>query len=89
MNVFSDHKNLVYAATLSESKRVMLWRLILGEFGPNIQHIAVVDIIVAYTLSKLLSASIDKYEPITSKAQCRANKLFTISRAEKTRIFSH
>ena len=29
IKVFSDHKNLVYAATLSESKRVMLWQLIL------------------------------------------------------------
>ena len=27
------------------------------------------------------STSIDKYKPIKSKAQCRANKLFTISRA--------
>ena len=35
MNVFSYHNNLVYAATLSESKRVMSWRLILKEFGPN------------------------------------------------------
>ena len=29
INVFSDHNNLVYAATLSESQRVMRWRLIL------------------------------------------------------------
>ena len=36
INVFSDHKNLVYAATLSESQRVMLWKLILKDFGPNI-----------------------------------------------------
>jgi len=37
INVFSDHKILVYyAATVSESQRVMRWRLILKEFGPNI-----------------------------------------------------
>ena len=35
INVYSDHKNLVYEATLSESQRVMRWRLILKEFGPN------------------------------------------------------
>ena len=32
-----------------ESQRLMRWRLIIGEFGPNIQHIAGVDNIVAYT----------------------------------------
>ena len=25
INVFSDHKNMVYVATLSESQRVMCW----------------------------------------------------------------
>ena len=43
IHVYSDHKNLVYEATLSESQRVMRWRLILEEFGPNIHHIAGVD----------------------------------------------
>ena len=60
INVSSDHKNLVYAATLSESQRVMRWRLILKDFGPNIQHISGVDNIVAYTLSLFPSTSIDK-----------------------------
>jgi hypothetical protein len=35
--MFLDHKNLVYAATVSESQRVMRSRLILEEFGPNIR----------------------------------------------------
>ena len=61
INVFSDHKNLVYAATLSESKRVMRWRLIIEDFGPNIQHIAGVDNIVADTLSILPYAPSNKY----------------------------
>ena len=52
IKVLSDHKNLVYVATLSESQRVMRWRLILKEFGPNIQHISVVDNIVSETLSR-------------------------------------
>ena len=29
INILSDHKNLVYAATLSESQMVMLWQIIL------------------------------------------------------------
>ena len=53
INVFLDHVNMVYDATLSESQRVVLWWLILKEFGPNIQHVAVVDKIVADTLSIL------------------------------------
>ena len=80
INVFSDHKNLVYAATLSESQKVMWWRLILEEFGPNIQYIDGVDNILSDTLSRLTSISVDKYKPSTSKAQCYANKLFEIGR---------
>ena len=30
INVFSDHKNLVYVVTLSESKMVMRWQLIIS-----------------------------------------------------------
>ena len=29
INIFSDHNNLVYAATLSDEQRVMRWRIIL------------------------------------------------------------
>ena len=32
IHVYSDHKNLVYKATLSESQRVMCWRLLLKDF---------------------------------------------------------
>ena len=51
INVLLYHKNLVYAATLSESQRVMRWQIILEEFGPNIQHIAGFDNNVADMLS--------------------------------------
>ena len=34
--LFSVHKNLFNATTLSEPQRVILWQLILEEFGPNI-----------------------------------------------------
>ena len=59
INVFSDHKNMVYAATRSESQRVMLWRLIIEEFGPIFQHIDGVDKIVADTLRRLPSEPIN------------------------------
>ena len=73
INIFYDQKNLVYAANLIEYQRLILWRLILKEFGPNIQHIDGVDNIVADTLSILTSTPSDKYNTCTRKAQCRAN----------------
>ena len=85
INVFSDDNNLVYATTLSESQRVMLWKLILEEFGPNIQHISGVDNKVANTLSRFMSMPINKYVSCIRKAQCCANKLFTLSRLEKNK----
>ena len=36
IKLFSDHKILVYVATLSESQQVVHWQLILEEFGLNI-----------------------------------------------------
>ena len=68
INVFLYHKNLVYAATLSESQRVMRWQLILEESGINIQHIYGVDNIVADTLSRFPSTPSDKYETCKRKA---------------------
>ena len=82
MNVFSYHKNLVYAATLGESQRVMRWQLIIECFGPDIQHIAGVDNIVADTLSRLTYTPRDKNNPCTRKDQCCVNYLFTIGRVE-------
>jgi hypothetical protein len=77
--VFSDHKNLVYAATVSELQRVMRWLLILEEFGPNIQHITGVDNVVADMLSCVPSANCedrDELEP--SNAQHHAKELFAL-----------
>ena len=68
INVFSDHKNMVYAATLIESQRVTHWRLIFKYFGPNIQNIYGVDNIVSDTLNRLPYIPVDNYEPITSKS---------------------
>ena len=66
---------MVYAATLSESQMVVRWRLIIEEFGPNIKYIYGVDNIVADTLSRFPSTSVDKYEPRKINGQCSANKL--------------
>ena len=82
INLLLDHKNLVYAATLSESQRVMRWRLILEEFGPNIQHIVVVDNIVSDNLSILPSTHSNKYDTCTRKAHSRANESFALGRIE-------
>ena len=53
IRVFSDHKNLVHAANMSQSQRVMRWRLILEEFGPDIRHIKGEDNVVADSISRL------------------------------------
>ena len=58
INVYSDHNNLVYTKTKSESQIIMCWHLILEEFGPNIHPIAVVDNIVSDMLSRLPSTTI-------------------------------
>ena len=66
IHIYSDHKNLVYEATLSESQRVMRWRLLLEEFGPHIHHIAGVNNIVADTLSRVESSNVEEDEVNTS-----------------------
>ena len=53
IKVYSDHKNLVNSATLSQLQRVMRWRLILEEFGPEIIHIKGEDNIAADAISRI------------------------------------
>ena len=78
ITVHSDHKNLVYVATQSESQRVMHWRMILEEFGSTIKHIAGVNNIVADTLSWIPSAHC---EDGNVKADKQRNKaLFAITK---------
>ena len=67
--ILLDNINIIYAENQSESQWEMNWRLILEEFGPNIYHIAVVDNILADKLSRLTYMSLEKYDPITMKAQ--------------------
>ena len=58
---------MVYAATLSESQRVMRLQIIIKEFEPNIQQLAGVDNIVADTIIRLPYISVNKCETTTMK----------------------
>ena len=58
--VYSDHKNLVHAATVSQSQRVMRWRMILEEFGPDIRHISGENNVVADAISRLPTAATEQ-----------------------------
>ena len=62
IRVYSDHKNLVHSATISQSQRVMRWRLILEEFGPDIRHISGVKNIVADAMSRMPTTNQDPSE---------------------------
>ena len=72
---------MVYAATLSDPRRVMRWWLVLEYFGTNVQHIYGVENIVADLLRRLISTYVYKYKPSTKNTQCRTNNLFVISTA--------
>ena len=87
INTLSDHKNLVYAATLSEYKKLMQWRLIIEEVGTNIKHIAGVDNKVSDTINRLPYTPSNKYESFTSKDQCCMNDLLSICRVENNEDF--
>ena len=63
----------------------MRWRLIIEEFGPNIQHIYGVDKIVSDKLSRWPSMPSRKYNTCTRKAQRYTNKSFTIGRVENNK----
>ena len=49
--VYTDHKNLIYSFFYTE--RVMCWRLILEEFGPELKYIKGENNVVADALSRL------------------------------------
>ena len=84
INIYSDHKNLVYEATLSESQRVMRWRLLLEEFGPHIHHIAGVDNIVADTLSRVRLTNVGEDENESSQKQ-KLQELYAATRIRSIR----
>ncbi len=47
---------------MSQSQRVIRWRLILEEFGPDVQNIKVEDNIVADANSRLLTSEMNELE---------------------------
>ena len=51
ITVYTDHKNLTY--TFFNTERVMRWRLILEEFGPELKYIKGEKNVVADALSRL------------------------------------
>ena len=53
VTVYTDHKNLVHNTTMMTSERVMRWRLLLEEFGPNILYVKGKHNTVADALSRL------------------------------------
>ena len=65
----------------------MFWRLIIEDFGPNIQHIYGFDNKLSDTLSGFPYTPVDKYKPSTSKSWCHKNKLFSIGREENNEDF--
>ena len=67
---------MFYSATQSKYKIVVCWKLILKKFGPNIQHIAVIDNILADALSRFPSTTTNQYDSGTSTYISQANHLF-------------
>ena len=49
--VHTDHKNLTY--TKHNTERVMCWRLLIEEFGPELRYIKRTNSVVADALSRL------------------------------------
>jgi hypothetical protein len=65
ITVFADHKHLTYKTFNTE--RVMRWRLVLEEFGPDLQYIKDTHNVVANVLSRL---SIDDDQEIFNISEC-------------------
>jgi hypothetical protein len=65
ITVFTDHKNLTYRNFNTE--RVMRWRLVLEEFGPDLQCIKGENNVVADALSRL---DIDDEQEIFNVSEC-------------------
>ena len=51
ITVYTDHKNLTYK--IFNTERVMRWRLILEEFGPELKYIKGKNNVVVDALSRL------------------------------------
>ena len=87
--MYSDHKNLVvHATTLSQSQRVMRrWRLILKEFGPDIQHVRGEDNVVADALSRLDTVNEEEVHGCTEEMKEKFNNLYVTESCFNSEIF--
>ena len=72
IKVYTDHKNLVHETTLMSSQRVMRWRLLLEEYGPDIVYIKGTDNIIADALSRIPIKGDSETEKTPKK--CKFNK---------------
>jgi hypothetical protein len=77
--IWTDHKNLVTEATISQSQRVQHWRLILEEYGPDISYIKGEENCAADALSRLPTTDTDQ-ECLCTYAE---NGLFELFNSEK------
>ncbi len=86
--VYTDHKNLTYK--VANTQRVMRWRLLIEEYGPELKYIKGVHNVVADALSRLdllppnksISDSTVLDEPVTRPL----HEAFAFTTAEKDRI---
>jgi hypothetical protein len=60
--VYTDHKNLVHKHFNTD--RVMRWRLVLEEFGPELRHIKGSNNVMADGLSRLEMMNVDKFRQV-------------------------
>ena len=66
IRVFTDHKNITYKAFNTD--RVMCWRLIIEEYGPDLEYIKGTHNTIADALSRL---GIKKTTTIQHRTKCR------------------
>jgi len=74
IKVFTEHKNLMQNALGMISDSVYRWRLLLEEFGPEIEYIKGVDNTVADAISRL-EYDPDKKTSCLELHQCRREGL--------------
>ena len=70
---------MIYYATMIESQIMMGWKIILKEFGTNIQHIAGFDKMVAGNINKMEYVPNDQGKNINRRDQFCVRDLFTTS----------
>ena len=80
--VYTDHKNLVYKHFNTE--RVMRWRLVIEEFGPELRYIKGTHNVVADALSRLDMMTDDEF---TAMYEGRLEHLFAADEDDMPKAF--